>query len=155
MTCRYWFEQMHCDDCNDRLIHQTLRGPNEASSGFTQFIHDEVAFEMWLADIDAMFYANRNHLCRIIEHKHPGDQLKPSQSKMLPLLAIGLELLKQPGLVHPASAVYMLESDAPYRSALIRQILPQRILAFGPVITLEDDQLKSFLVCNVQDWEMI
>lgn len=154
MSCRNWFETMHCDDCGDRIIHQTLRGPTEASSGFNQFVHDEVAHLMFLADIDAMFYAKRNRLCRVCEHKHVGEPLKDSQREMLPLLDCGVELLKESKLVHSASGVYVIESDPPYTSAIIRPVLPQRALTLGPEIRLGSADFKNFLTCNIQDWEL-
>jgi hypothetical protein len=109
---------------------------------------------MFLADIDAMFYANRNRMCRAAEHKHVGQPLKPSQRSILPILACGIELLKEPGLVHPSSGAYLIESDPPYRSAFIRQVLPQRELTLGPQVALEGDDFKRFLTCDILDWEL-
>jgi hypothetical protein len=147
-------EMHYCPRTGDRLIHQENRGDKEASSGFNQFINNLPEHLMFWADIDGVGYAKRNHVLRICEHKPLGGYLRPSQLAILPVLALMVNLLKQLGLIHPSSGVFVINADPPYTSGYIRPVLPRFDGKFrhDPDTFLDGDAFKSFLNCDELVW---
>lgn len=123
-----------CPECNDRLIHQTNRGPNESSSAFGQFIHDAFPNSFWWIDVDGMIYKKATRILRVIEHKPVGGQLRPSQQFLLPMIATCIRILIALRLVHEQSGVFLVRSDPPFRSGHVQQI-------DGPLNAHLDDEL--------------
>lgn len=111
-----------CPDCGDALIHQSNRGPNESSSAFGQFVHDNVGIEMFWLDVDGVSFKNKTLMLRMVEHKPRGGSLSKSQQTVLPLLAKSVQLLAATGLVHDQSGVFVIYSDHPHDSALVEQV---------------------------------
>lgn len=117
MACR----RFRCPDCNDRLIHQTMRGPHESSSGYGQHIHEHPDKEFYFIDLDGVTLKVRDGLIRIVENKRSDEHLSNSQRSIMPLLADGVKSLVESGRVNNQSGVFLVRSDPPYESADVRQ----------------------------------
>lgn len=111
----------NCPDCGARLIHQVSRGQNESSSAYGQHIHDDHPVDFHWADIDGVVYKLDTGIMRIIEHKPVGGALRDSQRAILPLLAGCIDILVDQDVLHPDSGVFVVNSDPPFDTALVRR----------------------------------
>lgn len=120
MTC----PNQSCESCGDRLIHQTSKSAHESSSALGQYVHDNYAKDFYYADIDAAVYKRATGVLRIIEHKHVGQSIRPSQKSILPLLSISVQGLVEAGLVHPESGVFTMWASDPFDVAAVQRVSP-------------------------------
>ena len=111
----------NCPSCGDRLIHQVARGADESSSAYGQHIHDAYPKTFHWADIDGVIYKLSTGIMRVIEHKPVGGTLRPSQRAILPLIAGCIDILIDQEVVHRESGVFVVNSDYPYDTALVRR----------------------------------
>lgn len=118
MTC----SNQSCASCGDRLVHQTSKSAHESSSALGQYVHDNYAKDFYYADIDAAVYKRATGVLRIIEHKHTGQSIRPSQKSILPLLSIAVQGLVQAGLVHPESGVFTMYASDPFDIAAVKRV---------------------------------
>lgn len=98
------------------------RDPEKSNSELGQHVHDHLPHEMYFIDIDGVVYKNATHILRVVEQKQPGQQLKPSQKVILPLLAKAIEYLVSIKVVHPESGVFVAETEKPFSIATVRKI---------------------------------
>ena len=115
MACR----KIVCPDCGDELIHQSKRRGGESSSALGQHVFDTLGKDFYFCDIDGVVYKVAHQLMRIIEHKPVGKELKGSQLHILPLLAEGVSHLISSGSLHERSGVFVVNSDPPFRNAVV------------------------------------
>jgi hypothetical protein len=115
-----------CQCCGDRLIHQSAKSHNESSSALGQYVHDNLPTHFYFADIDAAIYKNATQILRIVEHKNPGQHIRPSQKRLLPLLSVAVMGLVNAELVHPQSGVFAMWGEAPFQSAAVTQVVPRQ-----------------------------
>lgn len=120
MTC----PTQTCQCCGDRLIHQTSKAAHESSSALGQHVHDNFPTTFFYADIDAAILKRATGLLRIIEHKNPGQSIRPSQKALLPLLSIAVQGLIEAGLVHPESGVFTMWASSPFDVAAVQRVRP-------------------------------
>jgi len=117
----------HCPTCKDRMIHQTKRQSDESSSAIGQFVHDRLSKKLYWADIDGALLKRANRVLRAVEHKFRGQDLRPSQRAVLPILAEAIDVLIERGRVHPDSGVFVLTADPPFDDGYLRQIGGQKV----------------------------
>ncbi len=134
----------NCPDCGDRLIHQKSRTNEESSSALGQHIHDEFPKVFDWMDIDGVIYKSSKRLMRVIEHKDPGRQLSRSQSRVLPILAMGIQSQIDAGLLHERSGVYVTWTSAPFGTASVAQVLPGEHLALSPTVAMGSADFSMF-----------
>lgn len=126
----------NCHECGDRLIHQGSRGRDESSSALGQHIHDEYPKVFDWMDIDGVIYKRSKRLLRLIEHKDPGRPLSASQTRVLPILAMGLKSLVDEGQLHERSGVYVAWTSAPFGTASVAQVMPKNPLTMGSAVAM-------------------
>jgi len=134
----------NCPECGDRLIHQASRGRDESSSALGQHIHDEYPNVFDWMDIDGVIYKRSKRLLRLIEHKDPGRPLSSSQSRVLPILAMGLKSLIDDGHLHERSGVYVTWSSAPFGTASVAQVMPANPLTMGSAVAMGPAEFEMF-----------
>ena len=117
-------QQRVCPECGDHLIHQTKRGSRESSSAFGQFIRDTYPSTFDHMDIDSVIRAASVGILREIEHKFTGQQVKPSQQRILPLKAAITEESVKLGINKPGSGVFVVWADDPFESLLVCRVAP-------------------------------
>lgn len=102
--------------CGDRLIHQSQRGPDESSSLLGQWVHDEYPRTFDWMDIDGAAWKASLRRLVIFEHKYPGQQLRGSQRRVLPVFArlVGLGIAQ--GILTSGGAV-LLYGKPPFDAA--------------------------------------
>ena len=127
-----------CPECGDKLIHQTKRTYQESSSAYGQHIYDDYPHTFYYCDIDGAQYKNATRVLRILEHKRPGQQIKPSEKTILGLLQKGIDTLIPAGIVHPDSGVYIVRSEPPWETAEIQSIKT------GMIYILSGESLSKF-----------
>lgn len=90
---------------------------DQSASKIGQWVHDNEPMEHDGIDIDHVVWKSARRCLRIIEEKLPGEDVRPSQQRMLPLLARLIELGKQDGILSADSGVHVLHwwqaADAP------------------------------------------
>lgn len=134
-----------CPDCKERLVHQDSKGPDESTSGYGQYIHDNYGNTFYWMDGDGILFKKRNRMLRFIEHKEFRQQLRPSQETILPILATLIQMLVMVRVIHEQSGVFVVYSDPPYVDAItVRQIQPQWTLEFDAPITLDGVEKMHF-----------
>lgn len=138
-----------CPDCGDKLIHQRARTTKESSSALGQHIHDSYPKVFDWMDIDGVIYKKSMRLMRIVEHKEPGKSLSASQSRVLPILALGINAAIADGLLHERSGVFVTWSSAPYGTASVARVLPKQELTLGPSVAMGSAQFDEFKTGNV------
>lgn len=134
----------NCPDCGDRLIHQKARTHSESSSALGQHIHDEFPKVFDWMDIDGVIYKRSTGLLRVIEHKDPGRRLSSSQSRVLPILALGIQSQIDSGLLHERSGVYVTWAMSPFGTASAAQVLPNQNLAMSPTVCMGSADFAMF-----------
>lgn len=138
-----------CPSCGDKLIHQHNRSINESSSSYGQHIHNDHGNEFYWADVDGIIYKLATGILRMVEHKPIGGTLRPSQIRILPLMAAALDVLVAEDVLHPDSGVFVVNSDPPHTHALVRRYrrdddgnwIPGRS---DDAVKLEGDRLRDF-----------
>jgi hypothetical protein len=102
-----------------------------------------------------MIYARETGILRILESKHPGEEIRRSQRETFPLLAAALQLATDAGVVRDGSGVFIVEGEYPFSDgALVRQVRPAsaRPNLVGLQFKLEHDltalQFKTFMRCR-------
>jgi hypothetical protein len=113
--------RLNCPDCGDNLTHQTDRGLDESSSAYGQHIHDTYDNQFFWADIDGVIYKMATGIMRVVEHKPRGGTLRQSQTRILPMFASAVDILAAEEIVNADSGVFVINSDWPYSSALVRR----------------------------------
>lgn len=113
-----------CQTCGARLVHQSSKNPHESSSALGQHVHDAYAKTFFFADIDGAIYKRSTGILRIVEHKHPGQEIRPSQKTLLPLLSVAVQGLVDAQLVHPESGVFAMWASEPFESAAVTRVRP-------------------------------
>lgn len=132
---------MRCPHCNAEF--DMPRDPNISHSAFGQWIKDNIPNTFFWADVDGISYKRATRILRVIEEKQPGQELKDSQKKILPLLAKGIDYLISLGIVHEQSGVFIIHTESPYITATVSQIYDSG--TEGPKFTIQRDELKSFI----------
>lgn len=93
------------------------KNKDQSASKIGQFVHDHQPMQHDGIDIDYVAWKSARNCLRIIEEKLPGEDVRPSQKRMLPLLAKLIELGKEAGLLADDSGVFVLHwwqhPDAP------------------------------------------
>lgn len=150
MTCVH----RNCPDCGDRLVHQTRRGRDEASSAFAQAIHDNLPNDFFLMDADWLVYKKMTRTLRFIEHKYVNQALSPSQDAILPRLAAALGHLRNTkDYAVEESGVYVVWSDPPFTEGLVAEYDHQGKV--GPAQLFGGDRWSHFLTGRPFDREVV
>ncbi len=110
MSC----QPVRCPCCGDVLVHQTHRGAKESSSSYGQHIYDSYPKDFYFCDIDGVIFKRATSIMRILEVKKPGQGLKPSQSTILGILGLCLEMLIRHGQINNQSGVFRVCGEPPY-----------------------------------------
>ena len=132
--------------CGDQLIHNSARGPHESSSAFGQHIHDHYPTTFYCSDIDAAILKQSTHILRVIEHKEPGREIKPSQSAILSLLAIGIDVLTNVHYLNPQSGAFAVWSSPPFATGTVGRIAADshyRLIDRSDLSAVAFDQFKT------------
>jgi hypothetical protein len=141
----------NCPQCGEVLIHQTNRGPDESSSSFGQFVHEKVGRVMYWSDIDGVIYKKKTKVLRIMEHKRRSESLSDGQKEILPLLAKSIQLLAATRLIHEQSGVFVVHSDHPHKTGLIKQIRGWPLRAVWLDREMSGQDLLGFIQGEVVD----
>jgi hypothetical protein len=155
MSCPH---EYNCPRCKDKLIHQNNRGPRESSSGFGQYVFNEIGHVMDLVDIDLVVFKRATRLLRIIEAKPPGGELGIAQCFVMPILALAIRILAGLGELHPNSGVYMLETAPPFATGVASRIgwTTLGTVAMGRPVQLVESYFRAFLQADptgpLNDW---
>jgi hypothetical protein len=81
---------------------------DQSASKIGQWIHDNEPLTHDGIDIDHVVWKSERKCLRIIEEKLAGESLRPSQQRMLPLLASIIHVARIAGLVSSDSGVFVL-----------------------------------------------
>jgi hypothetical protein len=138
-----------CPRCGERITHPSNPGRHDSHSDLGQHIHDTdggraLARSFDYSDIDGVIWKSEHRLLRILESKPGSDPLKPSQWRILPLLARGIAELCRTrhgfrGL-HIESGVYVVRGRPPFENPTIQKVPPA-----GP-------RLSRARVLKADDW---
>lgn len=105
-------------ECGDQLIHQNRRGIHESSSLLGQHIHDRYPVAFDYMDIDGAIWKMSTRRLVVIEHKYPGQMLRSSQKRVLPLFGAMVELAIKHELINSGGA-YLLYGAPPFVQATV------------------------------------
>ena len=81
---------------------------DQSASKIGQWVHDNEPLTHDGIDIDHVVWKSERKCFRIIEEKIAGETLRPSQRRILPLLAGMIQLARVAGLVSSDSGVFVL-----------------------------------------------
>lgn len=100
-----------------------------------------------------MTHARSTCVLRIIESKHPGEEVRRSQREVLPLLARAIELAVKDGILAAGSGVFILEGTPPYENgATVSRVNYSASRAAGLVIDGPHNytqlQVNAFVSCR-------
>ena len=126
------------------MIHQNARTGHESSSALGQHIHDTYPKVFDWMDVDGVIFKKSKKLMRIVEHKEPGKTLSESQKRILPILAIGIQVAKDRNLLHPRSGVYVVWSSTPFLTADVSEVLPVPRFMLDDIVRLDPESFAHF-----------
>jgi hypothetical protein len=81
---------------------------HQSASKIGQWLHDNEPVRFDGIDIDYVVWKSSRNCLRFVEEKIAGEQVKPSQKRILPLLARLIQLGKVAGFLSPDSGVFVL-----------------------------------------------
>jgi len=81
---------------------------NQSASKIGQWIHDNEPKTHDGIDIDHVVWKSERKCFRIIEEKLAGESMRPSQKRILPLLASMISIAIAAGFISPDSGVFVL-----------------------------------------------
>jgi len=140
--------------------------PEFYSSPLSRWCADELPGDFHYLDGDEVLlrhsalplvYARETGTLRVLESKHPGEELTRAQRETFPLLATALDLLVRDEYVADASGLFVVEGRPPFDDgATIRRVLPIRSrtgwrvigVQFADARTVKRSTLELFVRCR-------
>lgn len=111
---RHWCEN---PECGQEMIHRDNRRSYESASGFGQIVHRDGPRTFTVGDVDLYVrkWFGSTTLLRLIEHKQPGQLIKPQQGRTLQdlddLFALAIDQPTARLRLDSRSGVYIMRGD--------------------------------------------